>query len=56
MKKVILAVLAMVMFSVGVSYADVYVHGYTKSNGTYVAPHVRSSPDAYKWNNYGYQK
>lgn len=32
---------------------DIYVRGYTRSDGTYVAPHVRSSPDSYKWNNYG---
>lgn len=25
--------------------ADVYVHGYTRSDGTYVAPYWRSSPD-----------
>jgi hypothetical protein len=32
---------------------DVYVHGYTRKDGTYVAPHHRTSPDEYKWNNYG---
>jgi hypothetical protein len=32
---------------------DVNVRGYTRSNGTYVAPHVRSSPDSTKSNNYG---
>ena len=32
---------------------DVYVRGYYRSDGTYVRPHVRSSPDAYRWNNYG---
>lgn len=35
------------------SYAQVHVKGYTRKDGTYVAPHIRSSPDAYKWNNYG---
>ena len=29
----------------------VNVDGYTRSNGTYVAPHIRTSPDAYTWNN-----
>jgi hypothetical protein len=29
----------------------VNVGGYQKSNGTYVAPHIRTSPDAYTWNN-----
>ncbi len=32
--------------------SDVYVHGYTKKNGTYVQPHYRSSPDSSIWNNY----
>lgn len=32
---------------------DVYVKGYFKKNGTYVSPYVRSSPDSFKWNNYG---
>lgn len=33
---------------------DVSVHGYTKSNGTYVEPYHRSSPDSNPYNNYGY--
>lgn len=33
--------------------ADTYVRGYHRKDGTYVKPHVRSKPDAYKWNNYG---
>ena len=32
--------------------AYVSVNGYFKSNGTYVAPHIRTSPDGYKWNNF----
>jgi hypothetical protein len=32
--------------------AQVYVRGYTKSNGTYVAPHYRSSPDGNFSNNW----
>lgn len=32
---------------------DVYVKGHYRNDGTYVSPHIRSSPDAYKWNNYG---
>jgi hypothetical protein len=35
-----------------VSARDVYVRGYTRSNGTYVAPHHRSSPDSNPYNNY----
>ncbi len=32
--------------------SDVYVKGYTKKNGTYVAPHYRSAPDNSILNNY----
>lgn len=32
---------------------DVNVKGYYRKDGTYVRPHVRSSPDNYKSNNYG---
>ena len=32
---------------------DVYVEGYTRSDGTYVRPHIRSSPDSSISNNYG---
>ena len=35
--------------------ADEYVHGYTRSNGTYVQPYYRSSPDGTVGNNYSYQ-
>ena len=35
--------------------ADRYVRGYTKKDGTYVAPHMRSAPDAYRYNNRGSQ-
>jgi len=33
-------------------FADEYVRGYTRSDGTYVAPHYRSSPDSSYNNNY----
>jgi hypothetical protein len=32
---------------------DVHVNGYYRNNGTYVRPHVRSSPDGDRSNNYG---
>jgi hypothetical protein len=32
---------------------DVYVRGHYCKDGTYVRPHIRSSPDSYRWNNYG---
>lgn len=33
--------------------AQVSVGGYTKKDGTYVAPHIRSSPNSTKADNYG---
>jgi hypothetical protein len=35
------------------AYAQVQVDGYYRSDGTYVRPHVRSSPDSSRANNYG---
>ncbi len=34
--------------------AQVSVRGYTRSNGTYVSPHIRSYPDGNPYNNYSY--
>lgn len=31
---------------------DVYVHGYYRSDGTYVRPHYRSAPDGNPYNNW----
>jgi len=44
LKFIIMLILAILCFS-AVAFADVYVRGYTKKNGTYVAPHYRSSPN-----------
>lgn len=41
------------IFSASSFAGDVYVRGYTRRNGTYVPPHVRSSPDSSRSNNYG---
>jgi hypothetical protein len=35
--------------------AQVNVNGYYRSNGTYVAPHWRSSPDGIESNNWSYR-
>lgn len=35
----------------GVAIADQYVNGYTRKDGTYVQGHVKSTPDAYRYNN-----
>jgi hypothetical protein len=32
---------------------DVHVHGYTRKDGTYVRPYIRSAPDSSLANNYG---
>lgn len=50
MRKIILAAI-LVTFGSG-AFAQVHVKGYTRSNGTYVAPYVRSSPDHSIYNNY----
>ena len=39
-------------YSTGSKGGSVYVHGHTTKNGTYVAPHHRSAPDASKSNNW----
>ena len=31
--------------SISAAWADTYVHGYWRRNGTYVQPHYRSAPD-----------
>jgi hypothetical protein len=35
------------------SGGDVGVKGYTRKDGTYVAPHTRSAPDSSPYNNHG---
>jgi hypothetical protein len=35
--------------------ADEFVSGYLRSDGTYVAPHFRSSPNSYRFDNYSSQ-
>lgn len=51
MKKIALAVIAALLLPTGAS-AQVRVKGYTKSDGTYVAPHYRSKPNSTKLDNY----
>jgi hypothetical protein len=52
MKTLLINVLLFLTF-VG-AYAQVHVRGYYRSNGTYVQPHMRSSPDGNPYNNYSY--
>jgi hypothetical protein len=46
------ATLAMVILSAPFARADEYVNGYFRSDGTYVAPYYRSSPDSSYNNNW----
>ena len=52
MKKLILATLLAIAGASSAVQADVYVHGYTRSDGTYVAPHYRSSPNSSTYDNW----
>ena len=49
MKSTIIALLFVLTSSA--AFADSYVKGYTKKDGTYVEGHTRSSPDQYRYNN-----
>ena len=51
MKKFVLAFLAMTLVAPALS-AQTRVRGYTRSDGTYVAPHYRSSPNNTRTDNY----
>lgn len=51
MKKVFLALFLIVGLSSFI-FADTYVNGYTKKDGTYVPGHYRSSPNSTKNDNY----
>ena len=57
MKYLTLILLALVLFCTvkGVE-AYTYVSGYYRSNGTYVNSYVRTSPNAYTFDNYSYKK
>jgi hypothetical protein len=48
-------VIATVTAGTEASRADEYVSGYYRSNGTYVQPYMRSSPDNSVFNNYSYE-
>jgi hypothetical protein len=56
MKKLFVILFAFVVFG-GTSSApaDQYVHGYTRSNGTYVQPYYRSSPNNTVRDNFSYK-
>lgn len=49
-----IAAITLALLSTAAS-AQVHVQGHIRSNGTYVAPHVRSAPDSSRFNNYSSQ-
>ena len=53
MKK--LTILAALLVAAPTFAADTYVRGYTRSDGTYVAPHYRSAPNSTRLDNYSTQ-
>ncbi len=54
MKKISIALIALITVAIfgSTCFAQVRVQGYTKKNGTYVAPHWRSSPNNTDRDNY----
>ncbi|WP_338666813.1 hypothetical protein [Pseudodesulfovibrio methanolicus] len=52
-KTVMLLIVCLALFFSTLAWAgDVYVKGYIRKDGTYVAPHYRSSPDGNPYNNW----
>ncbi len=52
MSKIFGLAIGLLVASVSWATAQVRVEGYTRNNGTYVAPHYRSSPDSSYNNNW----
>jgi hypothetical protein len=50
MRKTVIGLIALVASTTAL--AQVHVHGYTRKDGTYVAPYVRTAPDSTILNNY----
>ena len=55
MKKLLTLLFVLSLLIPAHTFAYVSVKGYYKSNGTYVAPYVRSNPNGLKYDNYGYK-
>lgn len=56
-RRIIFLVLCILLISSVVAQADpglVDVSGYFRSNGTWVAPYIRTAPDGIPWNNFSY--
>lgn len=52
MKKILVLLFLMFALASSASFADVYVNGYTRQDGTYVQPHYRSNPNSTVEDNY----
>jgi hypothetical protein len=50
MKKLAIALTA--LLAAAPAFADTVVNGYIRRDGTYVRPHVRSSPNGYRYDNW----
>jgi hypothetical protein len=55
MRKVSAVFTVCLVFFATVAFADQYVHGYTRSNGTHVQPYYRSSPNGTVTDNFSYK-
>lgn len=51
MRVIALTFVALAIF-IGIAFGDVYVHGYNRSDGSYVEGHMRSSPNSSQYDNY----
>jgi len=51
--KILLAGIACGVMIASSALADVHVNGYYRKDGTYVAPHIRASPNSSRADNYG---
>lgn len=52
-RMLVMALGFLLLFTGTASAGNVRVRGYYRKDGTYVRPHIRSSPDGHRWNNYG---
>ena len=52
MKKVMLSLIAILLMVASYGQGQTYVHGYTKSNGTYVEGHYRTLPNSTRNDNW----
>jgi hypothetical protein len=48
-------IISLLILTAGAASAQVHVKGYTKKDGTYVAPHERTAPNSTKADNYSTQ-